>query len=460
MKKIKKGYYYIFLIIIFFYSLGHLFIGSDKLLFFKDKLTINQKNFIKKYIFPYKYINQLESININLNEELEIYRKNIPDFENYLNKINYDIKTKKIFDKKIEKNFTLTKYKLLNGFYLGINNLFPGSGYIDFHLNKLIVLSAGGKLVYSDNNLETDFSFKHIKNNISDFIDLDQYKKFRGVSIKDLHIYNNSIHISFTDEIEKDCWNTSIISGKMNFSNIKFKKIFSAKKCLKTFSEKEGKLVFIQSGGRIISINEQNILLTVGDYRRFSLAQDEESINGKIVKINLESLNYEILSMGHRNIQGIYYDKDNEFIIATEHGPYGGDEINLISTENESNKIQNYGWPTSSYGEMYGAILKAYPDLSKKFPLHKSHKKYGFVEPIKFYNPSIGPSEIVKIGQNKYVFGTMKKKSIIFFELNQNNELVNERVIKVGERIRDLRFKDGKIYMFLEDTASIGVLNF
>ena len=78
------------------------------------------------------------------------------------------------------------------------------------------------------------------------------------------------------------------------------------------------------------------------------LAQDEESVNGKIIKININNSDYEIFSMGHRNPQGLYYDRENNFILETEHGPMGGDEINLIEVNNIEDKIQNFGWAISS----------------------------------------------------------------------------------------------------------------
>ena len=62
------------------------------------------------------------------------------------------------------------------------------------------------------------------------------------------------------------------------------------------------------------------------------------------------------VSLGHRNPQGLYFDKKNNFILETEHGPAGGDEINLIETDNiNKDKIQNFGWAISSAGEHYGA---------------------------------------------------------------------------------------------------------
>ena len=90
--------------------------------------------------------------------------------------------------------------------------------------------------------------------------------------------------------------------------------------------------------------------------------------------------------------------------------------------------------------------------------MHKSHSKYGFVEPLKSFVPSIGISEITKLENNKYVVSSLKDKSLYFFELKDKQILSMERV-EVFERVRDLRFKDKKLYLFLEDTPSIGIIN-
>ena len=77
-----------------------------------------------------------------------------------------------------------------------------------------------------------------------------------------------------------------------------------------------------------------------------------KSIFGKIIQIDLLSKNYLTFSSGHRNPQGLLFFKTKEMILATDHGPYGGDEINII----EQN--QNYGWPISSYGRHYDNTYK------------------------------------------------------------------------------------------------------
>ena len=164
------------------------------------------------------------------------------------------------------------------------------------------------------------------------------------------------------------------------------------------------------------------------------------------------------------NVKGYlnsYFDKENNFILETEHGPKGGDEVNLVDlNEINQNQVPNYGWPIASYGEHY----KNNKDTYDKYPLYKSHSEYGFIEPLIKFDSSIATSDIVKINNNKYVFGSMGKsgegyKSLYFFDLDNEKNVTNLEQVKLYERIRDLKFKDDKLFLFLENTASIGIID-
>ena len=67
---------------------------------------------------------------------------------------------------------------------------------------------------------------------------------------------------------------------------------------------------------------------------------------------------------------------------------------------------------------------------------------------------------IKKVGKNKYALGSLKFKSLYIFELNNQREMIDFQELQLKERIRDLKFKNDNLYLFLEDTASIGVINF
>ena len=398
---------------------------------------------IKKYGLDYKNIVTEEQQDRNLRKfylDLELKAKDsLRDFS----AINEN--TIKIF-----KDYKFEKYLLEQGiFNLGISNLNPGSGYLDFYHNNLFLLSSRGILSYSKKIGGEKLIFKQIKNNLDTFLNSNQFLKpgyNSWFSFKDLTIIDNKIFISFTEEISQNCWNTSVIFSEINYENIIFTKLFSSTDCI----NHSRKFNASEAGGRIVSYDQNHILLSVGHYglNASSLSQDHNSINGKILKINIKDTSYEIISMGHRNPQGLYYDKKNNFLVETEHGPSGGDEINIIKLSKNLEE-NNYGWPLASYGNHY----------SEDKPISKSHKSEGFVEPIKYYLPSIGISEIVNIGGNRYVVGSMRDdKAIRFFEINSDNIFIEGIRIPLKERVRDIKFKNNKLFLFLEDTASIGII--
>jgi len=359
-----------------------------------------------------------------------------------------------LYNNKKKLNF----YKSNNQLVRGINNFFPGSGYLDLHENKLFLISATGLIGYSNNLYEDSIIFNQINNNINDFLSLDEINKGNWFSVKDLLVVNNNIYVSFTNEQKNNCWNTSVIVAKLNFEYLKFSNFFEPKYCVKSKNNYDKEFNAHQSGGKLFKYDDDNIILTMGDYRLRKLAQDINSTFGKILKLNSKSKKYEILSLGHRNPQGLYYNLDKDYIISTEHGPHGGDEINL----NLNTKIvKNFGWAISSYGEHYGG-KESHENKNKykKYPLHKSHKDYNFIEPIKYFVPSIGISQLVQIKQNKFLLSSLKDESIYTFALNEKNELTEFKRIEIGERIRDMVYDSEKkeVLLFLENTASIGIL--
>ncbi len=461
----KKFFFVVFFFIISYGALSYL---KDKDIsnYLKNHLNQNQKYLLKKYLFPFQVISQHEKNLIS--ERTKIQQLELLFFE-IASKIDFseeehnfkvslnDIKLEEQPVLELENNLKLKKFKIKNGFYSGINNIYPGSGYIDFHFNNMLLLSSKGILSYSNNELSKQ-GFKQIKNNIDDFINLEQFStkrtpKAHNFSIKDLLIKDDKIYISYSEEIKKDCWNTSIIYSDINYDNIEFKNFFRSN-CIHATNNLDNEFEPLQSGGRMFSFDDNHILFSIGEYRSRYLAQDKTSINGKVLKINIYDKDYEIISMGHRNPQGLFFDKKNNFIIETEHGPKGGDEINIIDL-NENKKIPNYGWPISSAGIHYVETK----EKKQKYPLYKSHYEYGFIEPINAFVPSIGISEVTKLNNETYVVSSLKDKSLYFFNLNKKKQVKNLERVEVFERVRDLFFKNGKLYMFLETTPSIGIIS-
>ena len=427
--------------------------------FLSSFLNADQKIFIKKYVFPYEAISQQEKLIANLNQQQLIMKSKLIDYELSIKNNLIDLTTNEPHIINLDNNLVLKKSSFQTGFNLGVKNFFPGSGYLDFHNDNLVILSAQGILGYSIND-RNELSFKQIKNNIEEYINKDQFIKSNEFSIKDLHIYNDKIFISFTEEIEKNCWNIGVIFSEMNYNDINFKKIFSSNECIHSRNNPDKDFNATGSGGRIVGFDNNQIFLSIGEFKSRYLAQDKVSTNGKIIKIDINSSKYKIISMGHRNPQGLYFDKENNFILETEHGPFGGDEINLIELDKlNTNDIPNFGWAMVSEGEHYGGRSDDNKLKYKKYPLFKSHSDYGFVEPLKSFVPSIGISEITKISDNFYVVSSLRDKSIYFFNLDKDNKIINFSRVEVFERVRDIAYKNNKLYLFLEDTASIGIID-
>ncbi len=475
---------------------------------FRNLLNKNQQQLINKYVFSQKNIYELEKEIETIQKESNLFKgqKRLLEraFQDMLEDIEYLQPIEEIFEKLLSQvdpyEFDMhIKSKNSNLEYIynsshsftsnildvdiynpeknilmyGIANQFPASGYIDEHKNKLILLSASGILAYSTSpikKLNKELILKQINTNIHEFINEDQFKKSRQhnfdwleggwYSTKDIQIYEDDIYVSYTREVTSNCWNTSLLEGKMNYNFIKFDILFTSDECVHVDKNIDKEFNAHQSGGRITNLSKDTVLLSTGDFRSRYRVQNKNSIFGKVIKISKNNKDYSIISMGHRNPQGLFYDKENNFLLEAEHGPEGGDEINLIQLN--ENTIPNYGWAISSYGEHYGG-KKAERNKTKyeKYPLHKSHSEYGFIEPIKYFNPSIGISQIIGLDKkNKYVVASLKDNAIYFFDLINDNKIDNLERINIGERIRDMIKIENGLVLFLEDTASLAFVNF
>ena len=208
--KIKKIFIIITILIIGVFAINQL-IEKRAYLYIEDLLSSSQRNFIKKYLVPYKYIdNQDRTISYYYNMDLKF------------KKSNKDILVAKMKDEYLSNNKTIKRYNLINGFYLGMKYNFPGSGFIDFDGDNLLVLSSRGVLGYTK-DLDKELNFKQIKNNINEYINLQQFLKNNSFSLKDLLISGDNIFVSYSEEIEEDCWNTSVLMAKMNYKDLNLK---------------------------------------------------------------------------------------------------------------------------------------------------------------------------------------------------------------------------------------------
>ncbi|MDX1677449.1 PQQ-dependent sugar dehydrogenase [Arsukibacterium sp.] len=212
-------------------------------------------------------------------------------------------------------------------------------------------------------------------------------------------------------------------------------------------------------GGRMVQLPDSSILLTLGDgfdYRE--QAQNPANHLGKIVRLNPDGsipadnpfvlqAGYapEIYSLGHRNVQGIVWDNTQQLIYSHEHGPRGGDELNIIQPGN------NYGWPVATRGIDYtGARISPF----RHYP--------GMVEPIWHWSPSIAPAgmtlyqgSLFSDWQGDLFITALAGKALHHLNI-ENGKVVSEQLLLTGlnSRLRDVRTgPDGALYI-LTDGAS------
>ena len=424
---------------------------------------INKKNSSSKK----NEIRNLEKQILTKNQQLSNIQKNlIKNKENINDLINPDnINFLKVFsDKEIKnlENYKLDKYRtneiLSSGNYRAL-----ASAYIDFYNNDKEIILATVDGIFAVSDLINLNQFNKINSNFFDFINYEKFYTETQYGIKDILVNNDDLYVSFISQLRENCYNFRIYKSKINKEKLIFEIFYEIPDCV---NEKNDHQFYAgQGAGGRMQIKNDSMLLSTGEFRNRPLGQDTESYYGKVLGINLKSKETNIISMGHRNIQGLYYSKKFDFIISTEHGPKGGDEVNI--NHKPSKKIKNFGWPISSYGEHY------YKNHSKKIlkeaPLNKSHKKYGFEEPIKYFVPSIGISEIISLNNNdnEFLLGAMGSEiveqdlGLHYIKLNNKKEkIIKHTYYPLNERVRDMVISKNKdtIILFLENTSSLAVI--
>jgi len=450
MKIIKKYIYQVLIIflltlLIFGYSLN-------------KKSSSSKKNEIS--IFA----NQLKA----RNTQIAIIQKNLSSNGNDINDLinKNEINFKKIFENKKLVNFfnyNFSKYTtndiLFNGNLGAI-----GTAYIDFYNKEKNIFLATYDGIFASSKIDDLENFKKIKSNIRSLIKYEKFYLHEQYGIKDILIDNNNLYVSFIGKRQNDCYDLRIITSELNEKYLNFKLFYQTAGCVDTNND-HGFWAHQGAGGRIVKIDNSNLLFSTGDFRNRPLAQELKSDFGKILKINIQNKKTDVVSLGHRNAQGLYYSKKFNFILSTEHGPKGGDEINI--NIKPFLKVKNFGWPISSYGEHYA---KHYSDkILKEAPLNKSHKKFGFIEPIKYFDPSIGISQIIPINEEEteFLIGAMGNEikdqdlGIHYIKLNKKrNKIIDHNYTPLNERVRDMIVsKDKKmILIFLETTNSLLIL--
>lgn len=361
---------------------------------------------------------------------------------------------------------------------------------LELNNNNVFLITGNGDIFYSKNFDVRDNKIKseRIETNLKSLLNPD-YLSWANAPFKDIIIKNSKVYVSLTNwrrnpildktytedvpfaHFKDNCFFAEVFVADYSTQKMEFKKFFTMKDCMPLFNNSVGTI--------LEKFKDDEILLTVGDHGSCgklasNYPQKDNHLAGKIIKINEKNGAFKILSKGHRNQQGIFYDSDENIIISTEHGPKGGDEININYLSEKSGEIKNYGWGSASYGEHYPTNEKYHAKVIAACPVKKSHSENNFIEPIKFFTPSIAITQVIKenqfIQENKDYYTiyftslgyTAKKGRRSFHKINlkkndgQKLSLVDHEIVTIGNRIRDMIYiKEIKSFvLFMELTGS------
>lgn len=243
--------------------------------------------------------------------------------------------------------------------------------------------------------------------------------------------------------------NTALMRAKLNISN------FSLTDQTLLYKAQTNSKKGQHYGSRIVFDDKGFIFFSIGDRgQRDTNPQDINKDGGKIYRLHDDGripsdnpfldqngAKSAIFSYGHRNPQGLSLDPHTKNIWSHEHGPRGGDEVNMIT------KGANYGWPEISYGINYNGTK-----------LTDKTQKSGMQQPALYWLPSIAPSGMIYISSDnypslkgKFLVGSMKFDHLVLLTIEGEKVISQEKVFEEIGRARSLlQGIDGYIYVGID----------
>ncbi|MDX2097696.1 MAG: PQQ-dependent sugar dehydrogenase [Leptolyngbyaceae cyanobacterium bins.59] len=196
----------------------------------------------------------------------------------------------------------------------------------------------------------------------------------------------------------------------------------------------------VQLNGDLIRKQAQNLKSHLGKIIRLN---DDGSVPRNNPFANNPNAVPVIWSYGHRNIQGMAFDPGTKRVWITEHGARGGDEMNLVEAG------RNYGWPIVTYSREYFG-----PEITQE------RSRPGMVSPRFVWTPATAPSGLTVYRGDRFpqwkghlFAGGLVSRDVRRIEVDQTGKVVNQEVIEIGQRVRDVRQgPDGLLYILTDQS--------
>ncbi|MBB6430233.1 PQQ-dependent sugar dehydrogenase [Algisphaera agarilytica] len=283
------------------------------------------------------------------------------------------------------------------------------------------------------------------------------------------HPGNGWIYLSYSeitdDSGDKPAGMTAVVRGKLEKRGSRW--VWTNQETLFETPAEHASPGRVHYGSRFVFDDDNTLFFTIGDRGQMPRSQELDRPNGKVHRIHTDGSIPEdnpflsdsnampsVWSYGHRNPQGLAKHPVTGLLYDIEHGPRGGDEINLVEPGN------NYGWPVVSYSMNYNRT-----PFGKNPPFHEDK---GFVEPVYYWLPSIaqcGSSFYVGDGfpnwQNDLFVAALAKEEIRRVRLSEDGKTVieDEPIYRGQGRIRDVMpGPDGALYVAVENRGDPGFI--
>lgn len=264
---------------------------------------------------------------------------------------------------------------------------------------------------------------------------------------------SKKIYFSYSEPGEKGTSSTAVSSAILDGNKLeKVTRIFSQKPKVESNNHFGSRLVWAPDGTLFITLGER--------YSEKDKAQILDNHQGKVIRINADGTVPqdnpfvktpgalpEIWSYGHRNMQGAAINPLTKKLWTGEHGPQGGDELNIDEA------AKNYGWPVITYGENYGGGK-----------IGEGTHKEGMEQPVYKWVPSIATTGFIFYTGNKFpqwknniLLASLKEQTLVRLVLDGDKITKEERMLKneLGQRLRSvIQGPDGLIYLVTDESKA------
>ena len=278
---------------------------------------------------------------------------------------------------------------------------------------------------------------------------------YLGIALDPAFAENRLVYVSLSTGT-KAANSTAVVRGRLSDDN-------AALENVQEIFKADARDTAYHYGSRLAFGGDGTLFVSLGEgFKYMADAQNPKNTHGTIVRINSDGTvpadnpfadgvngKPEVWSYGHRNVQGLYYDASTDTLWATEHGPRGGDELNIIKPGN------NYGWPKITYGVNYDGTI-----------ITRETAAEGMVQPETYWVPSIAPAGLTMVTSDKYpgwegdlFSGGMNGPDglvLVRIDLQDGKVAGKENLLKGELSIRDVvQGPDGYLYVAGKDFDGI-----